>query len=82
MARIRISTRSHTKEKPYVEFASFAKIEKAKMATRVNRKYVGMGVRYVLKYLHVCVCVGGGWVGRCVCGGVPIVIYLCGPLFV
>ena len=44
MARIRINTRTHTKEKPYLINSYFFKIGKAKKVNRVSKKRVCMYV--------------------------------------
>ena len=49
MARIRINTRTHTKEKPYLINSYFLKIGKAKTVNRVSKIRVCMWMRYVLK---------------------------------
>ena len=49
MARIRINTRTHTKEKPYLINSYFFKIGKAKKVNRVSKIRVCMCLRYVLK---------------------------------
>ena len=40
MARIRINTRNHTKEKPYLTNSYFLKIGKAKKVNRVSKIHV------------------------------------------
>ena len=50
MARIRINTITHTKEKPVPDkFVFFYKIGKAKKVNRVSKIRVFMCLRYVLK---------------------------------
>ena len=50
MARIRINTRTHTKEKPYLTNSHFFfKIGKAEKVNRVSKIRVRTCLRYVLK---------------------------------
>ena len=54
MARIRINTRTHTKEKPYlINSYFFFKIGKAKKVNRVSKIRECMWVRYMLKEYFV-----------------------------
>ena len=54
MARIRINTTTHTKEKPHlINSYFFSKIGKAKRVNRVSKIRVCMWVRYVLKEFFV-----------------------------
>ena len=49
MVRVRINTRTHTKEKPYLINSYFFKIGKAKKVNRVSKIRICMCLRNVLK---------------------------------